>query len=54
MDDELYFHQDGDEPIEPLLAAESKVTRRLEPLAWTYSYGKGQGVPNCWAQREDV
>jgi type 1 glutamine amidotransferase len=40
--DELYFHQDGDEPIEPLLHAESKVTRRLEPLAWTYTYGKGR------------
>lgn len=42
VEDELYFHQDGNEPIEPLLAAESKVTRRLEPLAWTYSYGKGR------------
>jgi type 1 glutamine amidotransferase len=40
--DELYFHQDGDEPIEPLLHAESKVTRKLEPLAWAYSYGKGR------------
>lgn len=40
--DELYFHQDGDEPIEPLLHAESKVTRRLEPLAWAYPYGKGR------------
>ena len=40
--DELYFHQDGDEPIEPLLQAESKVTKRLEPLAWAYTYGKGR------------
>lgn len=40
--DELYFHQDGDEPIEPLLVAESKVTKKVEPLAWVYSYGKGR------------
>ena len=40
--DELYFHQDGDEPIEALVSAESKVTRKLEPLAWTYRYGKGR------------
>ncbi len=40
--DELYFHQDGDEPIEPLLAAESKVTRKVEPLAWAYRHGKGR------------
>jgi type 1 glutamine amidotransferase len=42
VEDELYFGQDGDAPIEPLLAAESKVTRRLEPLAWAYTYGKGR------------
>ncbi|MFO0878570.1 MAG: ThuA domain-containing protein [Gemmataceae bacterium] len=40
--DELYFHQDGEDPIEPLLAAESKVTRKMEPLAWSYTYGKGR------------
>ena len=40
--DELYFNQDGDEPIEPLIQAESKVTKRMEPLAWTYAYGKGR------------
>lgn len=40
--DELYFRQDGDEPIEPLLAAESRVTKKLEPLAWAYGYGKGR------------
>lgn len=37
--DELYFRQAGDEPITPLLEAESKVTKRLEPLAWAYDYG---------------
>lgn len=40
--DELYFHQDGDEPIEPLIQGESKVTKKFEPLAWTYDYGKGR------------
>src|SRR6185295_268027 len=40
--DELYFQQDGAEPIEPLIVAESKVTKRLEPLAWTSEYGKGR------------
>jgi hypothetical protein len=40
--DELYFHQDGEETIVPLLVAESRVTKRLEPLAWTSSYGKGR------------
>jgi type 1 glutamine amidotransferase/cytochrome c2 len=40
--DELYFRQDGDEPIEPLITAQSKVTMRDEPLAWTYSYGEGR------------
>ena len=40
--DELYFNQEGDEPIEALVSAESKVSRKLEPLAWAYSYGKGR------------
>lgn len=40
--DELYFRQTGEEPIEPLIVAESRVTKRLEPLAWTYRYGKGR------------
>jgi type 1 glutamine amidotransferase len=40
--DELYYHQAGDETIEPLLAAESKVTKKIEPLAWAYTYGKGR------------
>jgi len=40
--DELYFRQDGDEPIEPLITARSKVTGRDEPLAWTYTYGKAR------------
>lgn len=40
--DELYFNQKGDEPIEPLLTAASRVTRRDEPIAWAYSYGEGR------------
>lgn len=40
--DELYFQQDGEAKIEPLLVAESKVTKKLEPLAWTSEYGKGR------------
>ncbi len=40
--DELYFNQAGDEGIEPLIAAESKVTRRMEPLAWAYGNGRGR------------
>ncbi len=40
--DELYFRQDGTEPVEPLISANSKVTQKQEPLAWTYHYGKGR------------
>jgi type 1 glutamine amidotransferase/mono/diheme cytochrome c family protein len=42
VNDELYFSQQGDEPIEPLITAESKITHKAEPLAWTYSYGEGR------------
>jgi type 1 glutamine amidotransferase len=40
--DELYFRQDGDQPIEPLLTARSTVTGKEEPLAWAAPYGKGR------------
>jgi len=40
--DELYFNQQGTEPIEPLITAVSRVTKREEPLAWSYSYGSGR------------
>lgn len=40
--DELYYNQKGDAPIKPLLTARSKNTGKDEPLAWTYTYGKGK------------
>ncbi|KAB2674842.1 MAG: hypothetical protein DVB31_01510 [Verrucomicrobia bacterium] len=40
--DELYFHQAGTEPIEPLATAWSKITRAHEPMAWAYAYGKAR------------
>lgn len=40
--DELYYKQAGDEPIEPLITAKSKVTGQDEPLAWTYEYRKAR------------
>lgn len=39
--DELYFQQVGEEPIEPLITAHSKVTGKDEPLAFAYRYGDG-------------
>jgi type 1 glutamine amidotransferase len=40
--DELYFNQQGSEPIEPLAVARSKGTGKDEPLAFAYNYGKGR------------
>ena len=40
--DELYFNQRGNEPVEPLLTARSKVTGNEEPLAWVNQYGRGR------------
>ncbi len=40
--DELYFRQQGTEPIEVLLTAKSKVTGQDEPMAFVYQYGKGR------------
>lgn len=40
--DELYFNQQGELPVEPLAVARSKVTRKDEPMAFAYDYGKGR------------
>ena len=40
--DELYFRQAGDQPIEPLVTAHSKVTGKDEPLAFAYNYEKAR------------
>ncbi len=40
--DELYVRQVGDEPIEPMLEAPSRLTGAVEPLAWAYRYGRGR------------
>jgi type 1 glutamine amidotransferase/cytochrome c553/glucose/arabinose dehydrogenase len=40
--DELYHHQAGKAPIEPLIVATSKDTKREEPLAWAYEYEKAR------------
>ncbi len=40
--DELYYKQQGDEPIEVLATAKSKDTGKDEPLAWVSQYGKAR------------
>ncbi|EAQ78523.1 ThuA domain-containing protein [Blastopirellula marina] len=40
--DELYFRQEGSEPIEVLVTAHSQVTGNDEPLAFVYEYGQGR------------
>ena len=40
--DELYYNQQGDEPVEPLVTAKSRITGKNEPLAFAYQYGKGR------------
>src|SRR5262249_41456836 len=40
--DELYFRQQGTEPIEVIATAHSKVTGEDEPMAFVYQYGKGR------------
>jgi type 1 glutamine amidotransferase len=42
VDDELYFRQAGSAPIDPFITARSKITGKDEPLAWTYTYGRGR------------
>jgi len=40
--DELYFKQAGEQPIEPLMTAKSKVTGNDEPMAWAYDVGRAR------------
>ncbi len=40
--DELYFQQQGDEPIHVVATARSQVTERDEPMAFVYNYGSGR------------
>lgn len=40
--DELYCNQVGDEPVEALVTAHSKVSNKDEPLAWAHPFGKGR------------
>ena len=40
--DELYYNQQGELPIEPLVTARSNKTGKDEPLAFAYDYGRGR------------
>jgi type 1 glutamine amidotransferase len=40
--DELYFKQAGEQPIEALATAPSKITKKNEPMAWAYTYEKAR------------
>ncbi|HVW02769.1 MAG TPA: ThuA domain-containing protein, partial [Planctomycetaceae bacterium] len=40
--DELYFRQQGDEPIDVVAKAKSQITGQWEPMAFVYPYGKGR------------
>ena len=40
--DELYFRQQGDEPVHVVASAKSKVTGKDEPMAFVHTYGKGR------------
>ena len=41
-EDELYFHQAGDRPVQALVYANSSVTGQAEPLAWAYQVEQGR------------
>ncbi len=43
-EDELYYRLAGALPIDPLIAAGSKVTHADEPMGWAYSFGAGKVV----------
>ena len=40
--DELYYRQQGPLPIEPLISAKSRDTKKDEPMAWAYRYEKAR------------
>lgn len=40
--DELYFRQEGDQPVHVIATARSKVTGRDEPMAFVHDYGQGR------------
>lgn len=44
VEDELYFRQHGEAPIEPLMHARSNRTGADEPLLWTYDHGQARVV----------
>ena len=46
--DELYFRQQGDEPIHMLATAHSRGTGADEPMAFVYEYGRGRVFRPCW------
>lgn len=41
-DDELYYSLEGDQPIEVLATAKSKITGKDEPMAFIFPLGKGR------------
>ena len=43
VSDELYYNQEGEEPIHVLLSAISKDTGNEEPQAWTYELSQANG-----------
>jgi type 1 glutamine amidotransferase len=44
VEDELYWRQHGDEPIEPLMVAHSNVTGADEPMVWCYEVNDARVV----------
>lgn len=44
VEDELYYRQHGDEPVQVLLSARSEDTGADEPLAWCYEVGRARVV----------
>ena len=51
--DELYFRQQGELPIVPLVTARSRITQADEPMAWAYEYGKGQVFQTVLGHSDD-